>query len=156
MAIINLGPQDVQLGLNQALPAAGANVLIGILDMQALAMNSNAWRLGRFCITFPNLPENTAGAGITVALQAAPPSLVAGASAIAPLSPPPGAFVTPTTSQTATIAAVAGTGSPAQVAYMTLAFDPTGSVYQFYQFQITVPAGVVTQGENVSINWEFA
>jgi hypothetical protein len=155
MAIINLGPQDVQLGFNVALPGANANVLTGIIDIQAIAPNSNAWRLGRFVITVPAIPENLAGAGITIALQAAPPSLVAGASAIAPLTPPPGVFVTPTTSQTATIPPVAVVGSAAQVAYMTLAFDPTGSVYQFYQFLITVPAGVAA-AEQISIAWEFA
>lgn len=156
MAIINLGPQDINLQVQQALPAAGQNVTTSILDLQAVAPHSNAWRLGRFVITVPNLPENNAGAGITVAMQVAPPSLTGGSAAIAPQTPAPGAFITPPTSQTFTVAAVAGTGSAAQVGYMTLSLDQNGSNYQFYQFLITVPAGVVTQGEQITIAFEYA
>ena len=154
MAIINLGPQDVNLGLNQALPAANQSVTTGILDLEAVAPQSDAWRLGRIAVLVPALPENNAGTGITIALQAAPPSLTQ--SSPAPALPVPGAFVTPITSQTITIPAVAGTGSAATLAYFTLAFDPNGSVYQFYQFLITTPAGVVTQGEVVSLAWVYA
>lgn len=150
---INIGPQDINLGVSVALPAAGANVTTAILDMQAIAPNSAAWRLGRFQITFPNLPENNAGAGITVDLQAAPPSLTAGAAAIAPATPPPGAFVTPAVAQKLTVAAVAGNGSKANNYYMTPAFDANGSTYQFYQFVITVPAQVASQGEPITIQW---
>lgn len=151
MSQINVAPQDLQLSVQQALPAAGANVTSGILDLQAIAPNSNAWRLGRIAVLFPALPENTAGAGITVSLQAAPPSLVSGV--VAPNTAPPGAFVTPVCSQTITITPVALAGSPATLAYFTLAFDSTGSTYQFYQFLITTPAGVVTLGEIVNIGW---
>ena len=152
MAIINVAVQDAALSIAQALPAANTNVTTPILDLQAVAPNSNAWRLGRIAVSIPALPENT-GTGITVALQAAPPSLVAGAASIAPNSPVPGAFVTPVCAQTITFAGIAGTGTPAQVAYFTLAFDSTGSTYQFYQFVITTPAGTVTLGEIVNIGW---
>ena len=152
MSLINVAVQDAALSINQALPAAGANVTTPILDLQAVSPNSNAWRLGRILVAVPALPENT-GAGITVALQAAPPSLVAGAASIAPQTAVPGAFVTPTCAQTVTIAGVAGAGSAAQYAYFTLAFDPTGSTYQFYQFVITTPAGTVTVGEIITIGW---
>lgn len=152
--LINVGVQDIALGINQALPAAGANVTTPILDLQAYAPNSNAWRLGRIAVSIPILPENT-GTGITVALQAAPPSLTAGALSIAPLTNVPGVFVTPTCAQTITFAGQPG-GTLPQVAYFTLAFDSTGSTYQFYQFVITTPAGTVTLGEIMSIAWENA
>ena len=152
--LINLAPQDLNLSISQALPAAGANVTTGVIDMQAIAPNSDAWTDGVFAITFPALPENTVAGGITVALQAAPPSLTAGAAAIAPNTPPPGAFITPADAQTVTLAGIAGTGTGAQKLYLTLAFDPNGSPYQFYQFLITVTAGIVTQGELVTIAWE--
>lgn len=150
----NLAPQDLNLSLSQALPAAGANVTTGYIDLQAIAPNSDAWTDGVFAISFPNLPENVVAAGITVALQAAPPSLTAGATAIAPNTPPPGAFVTPLDAQTVTLAGVAGTGTAATKLYLTAAFDANGSTYQFYQFVITVAAGIVTQGELVTIAWE--
>ena len=151
MSLINVAVQDVALSINQALPAAGANVTTPILDLQAVAPNSNAWRLGRIAVQIPALPENT-GTGITVALQAAPPSLVAGAASIAPNTAVPGAFVTPVCAQTITFTGAVG-GTAAQVAYFTLAFDSTGSTYQFYQFVITTPAGTVTLGEIVNIGW---
>lgn len=145
----NIGPADLNLSITQALPAAGANVTTGILDLQSIAPNGDAWRLGRIGITFPNVPGNAAGAGITVALQAAPPSLVNSSSA--PAMPVPGAFVTPAVAQTLTVAAVNG-GSAANVYYMTLAFDAaTGSPYQFYQFLITAPAQAATMGEPIQI-----
>lgn len=153
MSQINVGPQDQQLSVSLALPGAGLNALTGVLDLQAIAPNSNAWRLGRIAVNIPAIPENTAGAGITVALQAAPPSLVVGASAIAPNTPPPGAFITPICSQTITIAAVVLTGSLPTIAYFTLAFDPTGSVYQFYQFLVSTPAQVAPVGEQLTIGW---
>ena len=152
MSHINVAVQDAALSIAQALPAAGANVTTPILDLQAVAPNSNAWRLGRIQVSVPALPENT-GAGITVALQAAPPSLVAGAASIAPL------FccswrvcysgVRPNDYVRRSLLA----HGLAQVAYFTLAFDSTGSTYQFYQFVITTPAGTVTVGEIVNIGW---
>jgi len=145
----NIGPADLNLSVVQALPAAGANVITGILDLQSIAPNSDAWRTGRIGITFPNVPGNAAGTGITVDLQAAPPSLVNSPSA--PALPVPGAFVTPAVAQKLTVASVNG-GSAANTYYMTLAFDAaTGSPYQFYQFLITVPAQAATAGENVTI-----
>lgn len=152
-AIINVGMFDAQLTLNTALPGAGANVTTGILDFSAMAPNSNAWRMGRIGIFFPNLPENVVAAGITVTLYAAVASLTAGTSAIAPNTPPPGAFAQPAVSQVATLAGLAGTGTPATVLWMTLPFDPTGSTMQFVQFVITVTAGINTLGENIQISW---
>lgn len=151
---INLGAIDLNLALNTALPAAGANVATGIIDLEAIGQNSDAWRLGRFAVVIPALPENTAGAGVTIALQAAPPSLVAGNPAgVAPNVPPPGAFAAPAVAQTLTVAAVAGSGSTANVYYFTPAFDVNGNTMQFYQFIITTPAQVASQGENILIAW---
>ena len=150
-AIINVGAFDGQLTLNTVLPAAGQNVTTGILDFSSSAPNSNGWRMGRIAIIAPNLPENIVAAGITVTMQAAGPSLTNSLPAPAPAVP--GAFAAPAVSQVATIAGVAGTGSPAQVLYMTLPFDTTGSTYQFVQFVIAVTAGIVTQGENLQISW---
>lgn len=152
MAQINVGPQDTQLSLSQVIPASSSNVTTGILDLQAIAPNSNSWRLGRIAVIMPALPENTAGAGVTIDLKVAPPLLTTGAAAIAPNQPVPGAFITPVCAQKITIAAVAATGSPVQIAYFTLAFDPTGSTYQFYEFLITVPA-INTTGEIITIGW---
>ena len=150
---INLGPQDVNLAVSINLPAAGQNATTNILDLQSIAPQGNAWREGRFVVSFPALPENNAGAGITVTMQAAGPLLTGGAAnaAVAPIQP--GVFAAPVTSQVTTFAAVAGTGSPAQQAYQTAAFDAIGSTYQFYQWQIAVPAGMATQGEPLIIAW---
>lgn len=133
------------------LPAANANNTTPVLDLQAIAPNSNAWQTGRIKVTVPALPENTAGAGITFALQAAPPSLTSGIKA--PALYPPGAFAAPNPSQTITVAAVANGGSLAQVFYFTLPCDANGSTFQFIQFVQTVPAGVATQGE--VINYQY-
>lgn len=145
--IINLGPQDLAISVTQALPAAGAAATTGILDLSAVAPNSDAWRIGRIAVVIPALPENTAGAGITFALQAASASLTNSAPAPAPAVP--GAFFTPICAQTITIPAVAAVGSAATIAYFTLASDANGSSLEFYQFVTTVPAGVVTVGENI-------
>lgn len=149
--IINVGPQDAQLTLNTALPAVSTNVNTGILDLEANGGNSNAWRMGRFAIYFPNLPENNTGAGITVTMSCANSSLTNSSPAPAPAVP--GTFAQPAVSQIATLSSVGVTGSAATVLYMTPAFDNTGSTFQFYQFNIAVPAGVITQGENVVIAW---
>jgi len=150
-SIINVGPFDAQLTLNTPLPAAGANVTTGILDFSSKGGQSNAWRMGRIGIFFPTLPENTVAGGITVTLQAAGPSLTNSLPAPAPAVP--GAFSAPAVSQVATIAGVAGTGTPATVLWMTLPFDSTGSTFQFVQFVIAVTAGIITQAENVRISW---
>jgi len=150
---INIGPLELALTLNTQLPAAGANVTTGTLDLQSIAPNGDAWRLGRIAVVMPAIAGNTAGAGITIALQAAPPSLVAGSLAIAPLTPPAGAFVTPAVAQTLTVAAVANGGSTANIYYFTLPFDANGSPYQFVNFVITSPAQIVSQNENVVIGY---
>ena len=150
-AIINVGPFDGQLTLNTQLPAAGANVTTGILDFSSSAPNSNAWRMGRIGIFFPNLPENVVAAGITVTMQAAGPSLTNSLPAPAPAVP--GAFSTLPVSQVATLAGVAGTGTLGTVLWMTLPFDSTGSTFQFVQFVIAVAAGINTQGEILQISW---
>jgi hypothetical protein len=149
-AIQNVGPGDIQMAVTLALPASGQNATTGIIDLGAIAPNSNAWQLGRFAILCPALAENTSGAGITIAMQVAPPSLTGGTPAPAVVSP--GTFITPVTSQTTTIAAVAGTGSAAFQAFQLPAFDPTGSTYQFYQWVVTVPA-ITTAGETLTIIW---
>lgn len=149
----NISATDLHLSVTQALPGAGANVTTGVLDLQAVAPNSDAWQLGLLSVLFPNLPENV-GTGITVALQAAPPSLVAGSASIAPNQSVPGAFVTPQCAQTITLVGVAGTGTFATKVYFTLALDPNGSTYQFYQFLITTPAGTNATGEPIVIAWE--
>ena len=150
----NLAPQDLNLSVSQALPASGANVTTGYIDMQAVGPNSDAWTDGVFAITFPNLPENVVAGGITVALQAAGPLLTQGASAIAPNTAGPGAFATPTDAPVVTLAGIAATGTAAQKLYLKLSFDATGSPYQFYQFVITTTAGVNTTGELITIAWE--
>lgn len=151
MPLINVAPFDAALSINVALPASGANITTGIIDMGAIAPNSNAWRLGRFAVLFPAMPENNVVANtITVTMKAAPPSLTGGASAVAPNTPLPGAFVT--TTQVITVAGVVAGGSIAQYGYFTLAFDPTGSPYQFYEFTIVVGA-INTVGETVTIGW---
>jgi len=148
--LINLGPQDLAISVAQALPGAGANNTSGILDLQSIAPNGDAWRLGRIAVVIPAIPENVAGAGITFQLQAAPPSLLGGAGASAPNTPAPGAFTNGNPSQIITLAAVAGTGSVAQVLYFTLMFDANGSPYQFYQVLQTVPAQVAPLGESIT------
>jgi hypothetical protein len=148
---IQIAPADVNLSVQMPLPAANNNNTSPVLDLQAIAPNSSAWQLGRIKVTIPALPENTAGTGITLAIQAAPVSLTSGVKA--PALPPPGAFVTPNPSQTVTVAAVANGGSLAAVYYFNLPTDGNGSTYQFIQFVQTVPAGVVTQGE--VINYQF-
>ena len=148
--LINLGPQDLALSIALALPGAGANNTTGILDLQSIAPNGDAWRLGRIAVVIPAIPENTAGAGITLQLQGAPPSLVGGVAAAAPLQPGPGAFTNGNPSQIITIAAVANGGSVATVLYFTLMFDANGSPYQFYQVLQTVPAQVAPLGESIT------
>jgi hypothetical protein len=150
-AIINVGAFDGQLTLYTPLPASGANVTTGILNLEAYAPNSNAWRMGRIGIFFPNLPENVVAAGITVTLYAASSSLTNSLPAPAPAVP--GAFAQPAVSQVGTVAGIAGTGTPAQVLWMTLPFDSTGSTYQFVQFVIAVTAGINTLGEKIQISW---
>lgn len=150
----NLAPQDLDISISQAVPAAGANVTTGILDMQFVGPNSDSWRDGVFAINFPAMPENT-GTGITVALQCAPASLTGGnPAASAPNTPGPGAFITPPDAQTVTLAGVAATGTPASKLFLSPAFDANGTPYQFYQFLITTPAGTNTVGEIITIAWE--
>ena len=150
----NLAPQDLNLSLSQALPAAGQSVTTGFLDMQMIGPNSDSWRDGLFAITFPNLAENTVAAGITVTLWCAPPLLTQGATAIAPNTSQPGVFIQPPATQVVTLAGIAVTGTAAQKLYLGPEFDPTGSPYQFYQFVIAVTAGIATIGEIITIAWE--
>lgn len=152
--VINVGPQDLSLSVSQVLPAAGAAATTGILDLQALAPNSNAWRLGRFLVSIPAIPENNdTTKSYTIDLKVAPPSLTAGAAQVAPQNVVPGTFVTPTCAQKITITGVGVTGSLATNVYFTLAFDGSGSVYQFYEFVVTAPAGITASGEVINIGW---
>ena len=150
---VNIGPADVAIQVVQALPGAGLNVTTPVIDLQAVGPFSDAWRIGRISVKFPALPENNTGAGITVALQAAAPSFTN--SPVAPALPVAGTFAAPICAQTITLASVAQTGTPATKAYFTPAFDAAGNTFQFYQFVVTVPAGVVTVGENITIQWEY-
>jgi hypothetical protein len=152
-APINVGPGDTAMTISIPLPAANASVVTGILDLGTSAPNSSAWRLGRFHIICPALAENTTGAGITVTMAVAGPSLTN--SPVAPQPAVPGTFAAPTTSQITTIPAVAAGGSLAFSAWQTAAFDSTGSTQQFYQWTVAVPAGVATQGEALQIVWEY-
>ena len=152
--LTNLAPQDLNISLSQALPAGGANVTTGILDLQMIAPNSDSWRDGVFAVNFPNLPENTVAGGITVTLQCAPPLLTTGAAAIAPNNPVPGVFVTPANSQVSTLVGIPITGTAAQKLILSPEFDTTGQSYQFYQFVIAVTTGILTQGEIITIAWE--
>ena len=152
-APINIGVGDVAMAINIPLPAANASVTTGTLDLGTTAPNSAAWRLGRFHIICPALAENNTGAGITVTMAVAGPSLTL--SPGAPQPAVPGDFAAPITSQVTTIAAVAAGGSPAFSAWQTAAFDSTGSTQQFYQWTIAVPAGVATAGEVLQIVWEY-
>jgi hypothetical protein len=146
--LINVGVRDTQLSLNTALPANGASVVTGILDFSAIAPNSKAWQMGRLAIYVPALPANVAG-GFTVTMSCAGASLTN--SLPAPGAAVPGAFAAPAVAQVATVSPVAGTGSPAQVLYMTLAFDSTGSTFEFYKF--TIAASFATNAENIEIAW---
>ena len=148
---INIGPGDSTMAISLALPVANSSVTTGILDLGTTAPNSAAWRMGRFQILCPALTENNTGAGITVTMAVAGPSLTN--SPVAPQPAVPGAFAAPLTSQVTTIAAVAAGGSLAFNAYQLPAFDSTGSTYQFYQWTVSVPAGVATQGEALQIVW---
>jgi hypothetical protein len=150
----NISATDLNLSLSQALPAAGASVTTGYIDMQAVGPNSDAWTDGVFAIGFPALPENIVAAGITVTMQVAGPNLTQGATAIAPNTSGPGAFAAPATAQVATLAGIAATGTPATKLWLELPLDTTGSPYQFYQFVIAVTAGINTTGEVITIAWE--
>ena len=154
MSLVNIGPQDAAIQVTQALPPINSSVTTPVIDLMAIAPHSDAWRIGRFALTFPNLPENSSGTGITVALQAANASLTN--SPAAPGLPLPAAFAAPAVAQTLTVAAVAAGGSTAQVYYMIPAFDANGNTYQFYNFVITTPSGVTTLGEPITIAWEYA
>ncbi len=152
---INIGPNDLNLSVSLALPAANATNTTGILDLQSIAPNGDAWRLGRIAVVIPAIVGHVdTTKNITFALKAAPPSLTGGATGIAPLSPVPGAFVTPICAQTISIPGVAFSGSPAQVAYFTLAFDANGSPFQFYEFVQTVSAGDVPNNEVITYAWQ--
>lgn len=146
-----LAPGDKNLSVSFPIAANNANTTSAVLDLQAVAPNSNAWQQGRFVVEMPALPENTTGAGVTISLQVAPVSLTSGIKA--PNLPPPGTFITPICAQTITIPAVASGGSLATVAYFNLATDLNGSTYQFYQFLQTTPSGVATVGETIVIEW---
>lgn len=152
--LINLGPQDLNLSVSLALPAAAANNTTGILDVQSIAPNGDAWRLGRIAVVIPAIPLHTDSTkSITFALKAAPPLLTTGAAAAAPNQPVPGAFVTPICAQTISIPGVASSGTLAQIVYFTLAFDANGSPFQFYQFLQTVASGDNNSGETITYSW---
>ena len=151
---INIGVIDSQLTVTQALPAAGNNVTTGNLDLQAVGPFSASNRLGYLFADVPAVAGNTAGAGITIALQAANASLTGGSTAIAPNLPAAGTFAAPNPSEIVTVAAVAAGGSVAARYYFPIPKDANGSCYQFYNFVITVPAQATTAAEVVTLGWQ--
>ena len=154
MSIINLGTLDSALQVTLALPAAATPGTTAVIDLQSVPPFGDAWKLGRFAVDIPAISENTSGAGITIALQAAPASLTT--SSAAPAMPSAGTFVTPVCAQTITIPAVGATGSVARREYFNLALDANGFPYQFYQFVITPPAQVSGSGEVITVSWQVA
>lgn len=147
----NSGPIDAALQVSKVLPAAAANNTTDVLDLQAVAPNSDAWRLGRIRVDIPAMPNNTdSSKSVTLTLKAAPASL---SSDPAPALPTAGSFVTPTCSQVISIPGVATTGSAATVAYFTLAFDRNGSTYQFYEFVQAVASG---GGDNTAVSITYS
>lgn len=147
---INIGQEDAQLLVSLVLPASGQSATTGVIDLATVAPNSNAWRMGRFAIKWPNLPENVSGAGITVAMQVAGPLLTAGTPAPAPIVP--GTFAAGTMAQTTTIAAVAASGTAAGQQFQLPDFDATGSTARFYRWVVTSPA-INFGGESITIVW---
>lgn len=148
MALINIGPLDLANSVSFPVPASGTNFTTGIIDLQAVGPNSDAARLGRIAIVVPAMPEaNVVANTITIAIQGAPASLLAGNTAIAPALPPPGAFAT---QQTITLAGIVNGGIPAQVVYASLPFDGNGTPYQFLQFLVTTGA-INTLNETMTI-----
>ena len=107
--------------------------------------------MGRFAIVCPAVPGNNSTSGITVTMNCAGPNLTAGS--IAPLPIVAGAYAAPQTSQVTTISPVAVSGSPAQTAFQTAAFDSTGSTFQFYEWVVAVDASCTTAGEVLEIVW---
>jgi hypothetical protein len=149
---INIGATDYQLSLTQALPAAGNAVTTGNIDLQAVGPFSASNRLGFLYVDMPAVAGNTAGAGITIAMQVANASLTT--SSVAPALPAAGTFAAPNPSEIVTVAAVGASGSVANRYYMPLPKDANGSCYQFYNFVITVPAQATTASEVVTIGWQ--
>lgn len=152
---INLGPQDVQLSVSLALPAAGANNTTGILDLENIAPNSDAKHLGLIAIDVPALVNHTDPTKtITFELQAAGPALANNNAA--PLPPVPGAFANANPRQIAGVAGVANSGSPATRLYFFVPLDANGSSMEFLQVVQTVPAGDGVNGEVITYTWVYA
>ena len=151
----NIGPIDLLLSVSEALPAAGGNVTTGVLDLQSIAPNGDAWRLGRIAVKVPAIAGNVAD-GVTIAVSAANADLTTGSAAIAPNLPVAGAYVTPAVAQTLTISPVAVTGSSAAIYYFAMPFDSYGNPYQFLKFVITAGAGSGTNSEVVTIGFANA
>lgn len=147
---------DLALSVSLALPAANANNTTGILDLQNIAPNSDAWRLGLIRVDIPAMPNNNdATKTITLTLKAAGPLLGDPTPAIAPQTPDPGAFAAPINGQIIGIVGVAMTGSPAQTQYFYIPLDANGSAFQFICVTQAVAAG---GGDNTAaaITYGFA
>jgi hypothetical protein len=152
MSIINVNTLDSQLQVTLALPAAGAAASTsGNLDLQGVGPFSASGRLGVLIVDMPAVPGNTAGNGISIALQVADASLTG--SSAAPALPTAGTFAAPNPALTLTIAAVAVTGSAAGRYYFPLPFDAYASAYQFYNFVVTAAAQSGTAAEVVTFSW---
>lgn len=143
-----IGAQDAKLSVTLALPAAAANNTTGILDLQAVSPNSDAWRLGRICATIPALPALTDNTKtITLEIQSAEANL--STSPPAPALPLPGSFANSNPEQIGNIKGVASTGPSATTLYFTIPCDSNGSAQQFIQFVQTVPSG---GGDNTALS----
>lgn len=141
-----IGPQDSQLSVTLALPAAAANNTTSALDLQAIAPLSDAWRLGRICATIPALVNHTDSTKtITLEILKATASLVS--SPIAPALPVAGSFAAANPRQIGGVPGVATTGSLAQTLYFTIPCDANGNTLQFVEFLQTVPSG---DGDNTA------
>ena len=141
-----IGPQDSQLSVTLALPAANANNTTGVIDLQAIAPNSDAWRLGRICAIVPLLVNHTDPTKtITLEIKVASASLTT--SPAAPALPVAGSFATANPRQIGGVPGLATTGSLATTLYFTIPCDANGNTLQFVEFLQSVPA---SDGDNTA------
>ncbi len=141
-----IGAQDSQLSVSKLLPAAAANNTTSVIDLQAIAPNSDAWRLGRICASIPLLANHTDSTKtITLEIKAASASLSNSPSA--PALPVAGSFAAANPRQIGGVAGVATTGSLATTLYFTIPCDANGNALQFVEFLQTVPSA---DGDNTA------
>lgn len=151
-----IGPQDAALSVSLALPAVNASNTTGVMDLQAITPESDAWRLGRICAIVPALPNHTDSTkSITLEIQSAEASLTL--SPVAPALPVAGTFANANPRQQGSVAGVAFVGSAPTTLYFTIPCDANGSSQQFIQFVQSVPAadGNLT-GQVITYSWVAA